>query len=370
MKPENTRKAAAVAAALLILALHGCGAEQEPVAPEIRPVRTEAVTAITGGQARTFSGTVRAGVDSLISFRVAGTIEEIPVQVGDSVRKGALIARLDPRDYEINVQQAEASLAQVRAQARQAAADRDRVEALYENDNTSKNELDAARAADESYRAQVRAARSKLDLARLQREDTSLRAPRDGAIAEIMVEINENITAGKTVVRITGQNRREVAVAVPEGVISRIHRGDSAVVTLTSLPGERFPATVREVGIASVGTVTTFPVTVQLDHMDQRVRSGMAASAEFQLEGGNGGTVLMVPMVAVGEDQEGRFVYVVERGGKSGGIVHRRGVTVGEVTADGLKITSGLGTGEQVVTAGLSRLSEGLEVTLLEEKGE
>jgi RND family efflux transporter MFP subunit len=362
---------AALTALLLTLGLYGCGADPEPAAPELRPVRTATVSEISGGQARTFSGTVRAGVDSLISFRVAGTIEELPVQVGDTVRKGAVIARLDPRDYQIAVQQAEASLAQVRAQARQASADRDRVEALYENDNTSKNELDAARAADESFRAQVRAAESVLEQTRLQLEDTRLRAPRSGAIAEVMVEVNENVAAGHTVVRITGQSRQEVAVAVPEGVISRISRGDPATVSITSLPGETFPATVREVGVASVGTVTTFPVTVQLEEMDRRIRSGMAANAEFQLESGDGEGVLMVPLSAVGEDRDGRFVLLAEPAAEAGlGAVRRRSVTVGEVTADGLEVTGGIAAGERVITAGLSQLSDGQQVRLDNGTGE
>ncbi len=82
----HARTAALIIAALLIPALHGCGTEPVPAEPELRPVRTEATVAITGGQARTFSGTVRAGVDSLISFRVAGTIEELPVQVEAKAR--------------------------------------------------------------------------------------------------------------------------------------------------------------------------------------------------------------------------------------------------------------------------------------------
>ena len=121
----------------------------------MRPVRSETVRASTGDRARTFSGTFRATIRSRLSFRVAGTVQRLPVSVGQSVRTGQLIAELDPQDYDIQVQEARAGLTQARAARRNAESERDRVRELYENDNASLSAWDQARAAAESAAAQA-----------------------------------------------------------------------------------------------------------------------------------------------------------------------------------------------------------------------
>lgn len=358
--------------ALLVAA---CAEPAPPPEPPLRLVRTRTVETSGKARVRTFSGVARADVESRLSFRVAGTVEEVRVEVGDRVDRGGLLARLDPIDYELQEEQAEAALAQARAAERRAVADYDRVRGLYENKNASKSDLDAARAASDSAAAQREAAEKQLELARQRLVYTRLVSPAAGAIASVDVEINENVQAGQPVVLLSAGGRTEVEVAVPEALISGIEQGDPVTVTFDALPGRNFAATVTEVGVAAVGTATTFPVTVRLDADDTReggaVRSGMIAEVAFRFAGPAGR--LLVPPVAVGEDRQGRFVFVVETsaetgsGGETGrGVVRRRAVEVGELTADGLEITAGLSPGERIATAGVRRLEDGLEVRLQE----
>lgn len=351
---------------ILALALAGC-AENVPQQEILRPVRSQHVYATGGSRVRTFSGTARAGQETDISFRVPGRIEQLNVKVGYAVRATQLLARLEPRDYEIAVRQAEANLAQSEARSRNAEADLERIRGLYENDNTSKNDLDAALAQSQSARAEADAATQALESARRRLEYTRLRAPVEGAIAAVPVEVNENVQQGQTVVRMTSGTRPEVEVAMPEVLIFQVREGDPVTVTFDALTGAIFDAVVTEVGVAATGTATTFPVTVQLARSSRDIRSGMAAEVAFRFEAQDSRERIYLPTHAVGEDREGRYVFVLEPSEEEGvGIVLRTSVEVGTLTPDGLEILAGLTEAQRVVTAGVRRLTDGERVKLLD----
>ncbi len=358
---------------LLILTATLTGCADAPPSPEeiLRPVRSQTVLATGGGRERTFSGTARAGQETDLSFRVAGKIVELAVAVGDAVGAGDLIARLEQTDYAITVRRAEANLVQAQAAARNAAADLERVRSLYESDDVSRNELDAAMAGDESARAQTDAAAQTLEGARRQLSYTRLRAPVDGSIASVPVEVNENVRQGQIVVRLTSGSRPEVEVAIPEVLIAQIREGAAVTVSFDALgAGADFDAVVTEVGVASTATTTTFPVTVRLLRPSEDVRSGMAASVTFRFVSPDGREHLCVPPQAVGEDREGRFVFVLETGSEEGvGVVRRTAVEVApDLLPEGLEILAGLAEGQRVVTAGVRRLTDGQRVRLLDEE--
>jgi len=358
---------ASVEVQLLLLAglLAGCGRHEAPAEKIVRPVRSQVVYGAGSTRQRTFSGTARAGVESQLSFKVAGLLEEVPVVVGQTVKAGQLIARLEPTDYELQVQDTAALLAQARSQARNAQANYERIEALYENNNASRSDLDAALASKESAEAQVASAEKKLELARLQLSYTRLTAPFEGSVASVDVEVNENVKAGQSVAMLTGGKVPEVEVTIPENLISSIRDGDTVQVRFDAVPDAQFEARITEVGVASTGFATTYPVKVRLVKADARVRPGMAAEVEFRLATRGPRNAILVPAVAVAEDHEGRFVYVVEDSAGVGIVVHRRDVTVGDLTGEGIEIRHGLRDGERIVIAGVSRLTEGQQVKLL-----
>lgn len=349
-----------------LLPLVACG-DGEPPPETLRPVRTQQVFSTGGVRVRSFSGSARSGSESRLSFRVGGTIVELPVRVGDSVAVGQLIARLDAEDYRLATREAEAGLAQARAQAQNAESSYERVRDLYEADNASRADLDAALANFQSTEASVRAAEQRLQLARQQLSYTRLTAPTAGAVAAVPVEANENVQAGQVVIYLNSGTDLEVEVGVPEVLISQVAEGNETQVTFDALADRTFPATVSEVGVAATGTATTYPVTVVLREPDPDLRSGMAAEVAFQFESGEGRDLFIVPSIAVGEDRDGRFVYVVDvehaADGESGvGLIRRRPVRIGEMTTQGMEILEGLSDGEHVVVAGVSRIEDGLRV--------
>ncbi len=344
------------------LLLPACGRDEEPE-PLVRPVRYVQVFT-SGARVRTFSGVAQAAMETPLSFRVSGTVFHLPVEVGDHVRTRQLIAELDPEDYRLQQQDAEAGFRRAEAEARNAGANHNRVRGLYETDNASLNELDAARTAFESATELVRSAENRLELARRQLVFTRLTAPQGGAIAAVNVEVNENVRSGQVIALLTSGARLEVNVAVPEVLIAQIRESMEVMVRFDALPGQVFPALVTEVGVASTRVVTTFPVTVRLDREEQDIRSGMAAEVGFRFGTPGGGNMIVVPPVVVGEDQDGRFVYTVEPADSGYGVVRRRTVTVGELTSDGLEILEGLADEDRVITAGMSQVTDGLRVKI------
>ncbi len=330
----------------------------------IRPVRFQVAYSTGGSRIRSFSGTARAGVESRISFKVPGTIRRVAVEVGEAVTAGQLLAELDDEDYRLQVQRAEAGLSQARAQARNAAADYARARQLYENANLSRAELDAARTASESAASSVSAYERELELARLQLSYTRLTAPAAGAVASVNVEVNENVQVGETVVLLTSGSNLEVEVGVPGVLISGITQGSNATVTFDALPGRTFDGIVTEVGVAATGPGLTFPVRVRLVETASDIRPGMAVEVGFLFDSASQRVVYLLPSAAVGEDREGRFVFVVQPTEPGVGTIERRAVSVGELTTDGLEVIEGLNDGDRVVTAGWSKIEPGLQVRL------
>jgi RND family efflux transporter MFP subunit len=342
----------------------GCGggdAEDEPI---VRPVRYVEVFQSGGVRVRRFSGVAQSAVEAPLSFRVAGTVQQLSVSVGDRVQSGQLIAALDREDYRLQRQDAQAALRRAEAQARNAQANYDRVRGMYENENASLADLEAARTASESAAEQVASATNRLGLAERQLAFTRLTAPRAGAIAAVNVELNQNVRAGQTVVLLTSGSDLEVAVAVPEVLITEVREGSAVTVAFDALADQTFPGTVTEVGVAATETGATYPVTVRLDDSQEGVRSGMAAEVAFRFMAPGGSDVIVVPPVAVGEDQNGRFVFVVEPADSAYGVARRRPVSVGELTTDGLEILEGLEDGDRVVTAGIGQIVDGLRVRI------
>ena len=340
---------------------------QEDVPPQeiIRPVRYLEVSSTQGHYTRTFSGVAQSGTESRLSFRVPGTIRAVAVQVGDTIRAGDLIAELNPYDYELRVQQAESALARAEAQARNARIGYARVRTLYERKSTSKADLDAARMASEASDAEAQAQRRQLELARSQLGYCRITAPSDGAIAEVNVEVSENVQPGMPVVLLTSGSQIEVRTSIPEILITQIEEESAATVRFDAVPDKEFAATISEIGVMT-GMATTYPVILLVNQPDPDIRPGMVATASFQFKLEDERIRFLLPSHAVGEDRQGRFVFLVDPiPDEDGfGLIRRQAVVTGELTANGMEVLEGLQSGDRVVTAGVNRIVDGQKVKI------
>ena len=367
-KTQMRRIVCGISLAALGAGLGACGRGTTEEPPRIRPVRYQEIVIGGGERVRHFSGTAQASRESKLSFRVSGIVDRLGVKVGQRVEAGALIARLDSRDYELEVGRAKAELSLEEAKLRNAAAEFERVKDLYENDNASLTALDAARANFETAKALVAAATQALELANARVGYTRLTAPVAGFIGSIYAERNEIVGPGQVIATLNSGSRPEVEISIPEALIARIREGDAATVTFDAIPGETLEATVTEVAVASGDGRTTFPVTVVLDELHESLRSGMAAEVGLTFGSSGARPPTLVPAVAVGEDEEGRFVFVVEDIEDGIGTARRREVVTGELVTSGLEILAGLRDGDILVVRGLNHLADGMPVRLLEER--
>ncbi|MEM9493216.1 MAG: efflux RND transporter periplasmic adaptor subunit, partial [Myxococcota bacterium] len=354
------RGAAPLALAAALLASTACEKEVAVAEPPIRPVKYAVVEASGGQRTHVFSGESSASIESRLSFKVAGTVRRVAVKVGDQVKKDQLIAEIDRTDYQLQLQQAQAQAASARAQERNAKASYERVEKMYESESASRSDLDAARASYQTARANVSSAGQQVQLARQQLSYTRLTAPIAGSIAQVPVEPNENVASGQTVVLLTAGDRPKVTVAVADRYIREVDNGSTVRVNFPDLPGQTFEAVVSEVSPTSSGTGAT--VTALLSEPSSEVRPGMSADITFTFGSPDDKQRLLIPPAAVGEDRAGTFVFAIgEAAGKGPefGTIRRVGVTVNpEPTAEGIEILDGIKSGDRVVTAGRTRISD------------
>ena len=355
-------KTATLLALTAAVVLLGCeDAQEEPEV--IRPVRYVVVEGSDAATQRTYSGVAKSGQESRLSFQVSGQVLSVPINVGDIVEKGQTIARMDSADFALQLQNAQAAAAQARAQERNAKATYERTRALYENQNASRQDLDADRTAYESARAGLESANQQIRLRQRQLGYTHLKAPEPGTLATVDIEVNEYVQAGMLVATLLAGEQIEVSVSVPASIIRSIKKGAEAVARFDSLDGRALKGMVTEVGVSSAAGATTFPITVRLTEGQDQVRAGMTADVTFVLAAAKNGPTYALPTSAVGEDRDGRFVFKVERSDDDGlGVVHRSPVEVGQLLSNGVEINSGVEPGDLVVTAGVSRIYDGLQV--------
>ncbi len=352
--------------ALGTLLLTGCGGNEEKE-EVVRPVFYQEVGESTAQSVRSFSGVTQSATAAKLSFKVGGMIEDVPVDMGDTIKRGSVVARLDDTDYRINYHKAEASLKNAEAWLAAARSAFLRVENLYVNNHVSLSEYEKAKTQFESAETTVNSARSQLMAAQNQLDYTVLRAPIDGVISSVMVQENEMTGAGHPVVVFAGINNLEIKTAVPENIISQINRGQDATVRFSAFPEETFRGMITEVS-PGIPNASAYPVIVRLAKSSSRLFPGMTGTVELPVNGDSlsQNRVVITPD-AVGHDSSGDFVFVATKSdGSDFYVAKKRNITLGELQADGYEIVSGLNKDELLITAGLSFLYDGRKVKLLD----
>ena len=354
-------------AVMAALALTACGEEKKAPPPVIRAVKTVTVQPQPAVQVRRISGLVRAVKRSPLAFEVAGIVATVAVKTGDKFKKGQVLATLDPKQYQLNLESAEAELGRAKAGMKEKESTFRAKETLYKRKVESKTAFDRAKAEFDSAKEQVKQAETKVSLARRDMSKTALRAPFDGTVAKRDVDPAQVVTAGKVVLEIQGASAMEVSVNVPATLVKSLKRGQKTMVVFPSLPKLKIEGRVDEVA-ARGEEANTFPVTVRLEKSSADLRSGMSAEVVFELPVPGLKKAFPVPVSAlVPVKSKGReaFVYVFD---KSSSTLKKRIVKVAAVRGNDVLIGVGLKAGDIVVTAGVAFLHDGMKVKLMAAK--
>lgn len=343
--------------------LSACDKQEEVVELPLRTVKHQQISFSTGKLVKTFSGVTKAELEADLSFRVSGRVEKIPVNVGDKLDKGQLVARLDNKDYAVLYEQAKAELAAAKASLRSAESEYNRTIGLYEKRNASKSQLDTARATAESAKAQVKANTQQVEAARLQLSYTKLYSPQECVVSSKPVKENENVSSGQVVVSVNCGKKVEVIVDVPESYIDAVKENQQVNVALTAIDDSHFSGRVTEISSGSSDQASAFPVTITLDGDREGLRAGLAAEVEFTQGNGDEESYFILPVTAVAHDEQGDFTFVLTPGGNDQqAVVKKTYVEVKEIVQQGVRVTSGLKNGDSVVTAGVTVIRDGMTV--------
>lgn len=346
--------------------------EQIELPPALVPaIRIADANALTE---RDLPGRARAGQEVNLSFRVTGPLIELPVSVGDEVKEGDIVARVDPEDYVNALGTVDGQLSQARAVATRAAADFNRIQNVYNEDPgaTSKSALDLARSARDASGAAVRSMESALRIAQDKVQYTSLAAPFGGVVVETYVENFETVLPKQPILRLLDPSSIEFVVSVPENLISHARYVQDVAVTFDALPGIVVPAQIAEIGREASAATRTYPVTLVMQQPENaEILPGMAGSARISamLPAGTreAGTEIPATAVFTKGDPSKSYVWVIDT---SNNILVSREVDPGRLTATGLLIRSGLVAGDWVVIKGVNSVQEGESVRILDMSGE
>ncbi len=371
---------------LLIFTFFSCKPKTEEAQKTVlRPVKYAEITEGHSSNTNEFSGVAQSGKTSNLSFRVSGNIVRLNIKEGDLVKRGQRIASIDPTDYGVQLEQAQANLKSaevqykgVQSQVEVALSTYKRIETLYENNSVSLSEFEQAKTNYENAKAQldasqaqIDAARSSVNAAKNQVSYAYLNAPFSGVIQQVNVDVNELIAAGNPICVLSAQGDPEVVVGIPEVYISQIKKRQNVVVSFSVLENQTFKGSISEIGF-NLQNSATYPVTIKLLDSKVPIRPGMAAKVKFNFNPEEVGKhhhkhYPMAPANAVGEDNNGKFVFVLKDSGNKTAIVTKQTIEIGKLTNLGFEVVKGLQGGELVATAGLKSLLDGMEVKLLEQ---
>ena len=357
-----TIRALAIPYITLGLLLTAC--EEPPQDAEIiRPVRAMKVQDVEGFVKRYFPGRAAATQEINASFRIAGQLIKRPIDVGTEVKKGALIAALDPSTFQADVDRLSAEVASSEAILERAVLELERQTKLLEKGWSTKSRVETVQATEAASRAGTIAAQAALQRAKLDLSYTTLTAPFDGVVVETYVENFQTVLSKQPIARIVDTSQIEFWVSVPESLISLAPYARDITVEFDAFPGQLLPAQIKEIKNEASQTTRAYDVNLIMDQPEGfTILPGMAGRASegrlelpesLQVEG------YEVPLSAIHNPAGDKdYVWIID---EAAGTVSRREVNSIEPTPRGMRV-AGVTPGEWIVTAGVEYLSEGQKV--------
>lgn len=334
--------------------LAACEKPVETFVAASRPVKTIVVGGDIIGDTRTFPAEVDAIQKADISFRVSGKIQKIFVKEGNEVKKGQVLAELDPTDFEITLGARKASYSTAKANF-------DRAVDLVDKGAISKVEHDNLRARFHTAKANLKSAEQDLIY-------TKLKANFDGHIAKRYVENFEEVVLSKKIFALEDVSSLKIIIDVPENIMIAVNksRDRTLYAKFDSIKDQRFPLTFREASTKADPSTKTFKVTMQMTASEKfNILPGMTGTvyAEMFASESHSDTPITLPVSAVISNSEKQAtVWIVDEKTMT---VKPKSVTAGMMTGDSMRV-DGLNPGDRVVIAGASFLRNDMKVTLLE----
>lgn len=347
-----------LAAVALVLTLSACS-KPAPVADAPREVVILQPQERDGGQPLHLPAEVQSRYVTSMSFRVAGQLVERRVHLGDVVRKGQVLARLDPSDADQNAASARAELASARQHLDAAEKQLQRDTAQAREQLISAQQLEQSQDARAAALAQFQAAQARASVAGNQRDYTTLVAQHDGVISAEQANTGDVLSPGQPVYSLAWSGAVDVVTDVADRQLAGLQPGQPATVTLAALPGKTFKGKVREVSPAADLQSRTYRVKVTLEQPDASVRLGMTGDVVITPAVPSGqAKVLLLPATALFHQGGKPAVWIVGAEGK----LELRSVTVSAYGERSISLSQGVAAADKVVVQGVHTLTAGEKV--------
>lgn len=339
----------------LAAAIAACSAPPpEPEAP-VRAARIEIVRPAESAAVREFVGRVEARLTTDLAFQVGGRLGDFPVSEGEILPEGALVARLEGQDFQRALRESQVQLQQARQNL-------DRQETLHARGIASDAALEDAQTAYDLRAVAVDNARQNLAY-------TTLTAPFEGLVSRRLVDNFSTVSGGQPIARLQDVSELRVAIQVPESVLALVDEDDPREMSarFSFLPDETYELEFRELVAEPDAASQTYTALFALPgDIPANILPGMTANVRIVTEPDADAdmTGVNAPVSALSAAPNGGFVVFVYN--PSSGAVASRRVGVGPVTGETVLIETGLSAGEQIVTAGVTALHDGMRVRPLE----
>ncbi len=350
--------AVGLAAVFALAALPGC--RQSAAAGVVNPEPTKIVVALATAHQQNITRTAEVQgalfprEQTVISAEVEGAIVKVAADFGDSVAAGQVLMRINPREYQLRLDSADAALDQARARLQNSQAQYDRSVELHKAGLISAEQFDATEATMRVDQADAESAEKAAALARKKLDDTQIKAPFAGSVQKRMASLGEYVSVGEKLYELIATDPIKLDCAMPERYVAMARVGMPVSLTVDSRPGVIYTGVITRIAPALDEQTRTLKIEAEVKNPDGALKPGFFAHVAMNL-----GQVraLTVPRSAVLRYAGVARVFVVE-----GGLARTREVTTGAVIGDQIEITSGLSAGDRVVTTDVDRLADGTAV--------
>lgn len=343
----------------LLIAACGDSAKQAPEA--IRLVKVIEVTAQAPLSVLRLAGTVRARYESPLAFQVGGKIIERNLNLGEPVKAGQVLARLEATDYDLAAGAASAAVTAAHADLALAEAELKRYRSLVDKGLVSVTVLDQKQTAADAARARYKAAQAEASAAGRQVDYTLLKADTDGVVTALDMNVGQVVAAGQNVAQLARAGNREIEINVPEADLARVRAAQRFTITLNAQAENQFSGMLREIAATANPLTRTYVARIAIDDaaLPESLQLGMSATvSDVQ----NASTVLRLPLAAIVSRDGNPQVWKWDA---TSSTVHAVAVRTGTLDGNQVVIESGISAGDVIITAGAHLLREGQEVRAL-----
>lgn len=339
-----------LASMMMICSITLTGCSKEVAETEQIPFVMVTHPQTTHNQLKSYAGDVQARQQTALAFRVGGQVIARNVDVGDHVKVGQVLAKLDIKDAQLQMNAAQAQLENAQSAAKNAAAELQRFKQLLPINAVSRSQYDTVANQYQAAMSGLKQAQSNYEVSRNQTSYNQLRANKNGVITARHIEVGQVVAAGQEAYHIAIAGEREVVIGIPEQAIAEIKVGQAAWVTLWSKPQDKFAAYVREISPAADQS-RTFRVKVALREGNAVIQLGQSARVFFSQTEQN---VLSVPLSSVSATEQQAYVWVVKPDQR----IQKVFVSLGAYGRDSVPVLSGLKASDYVVIGGVHLLRD------------